>query len=49
MGTEGTALDGGKVSTSEGDVTIHSVDHASLLLGFGAEVIYVDPVGGAGR
>ncbi|WP_052726514.1 MBL fold metallo-hydrolase [Devosia epidermidihirudinis] len=40
-------LDGDKISTSGGDVTIHPVEHASLLLGFGDQVIYVDPVGGA--
>lgn len=44
-----TALDGDTVATADGDIVIHPVDHASLLLGFGAEVIYVDPVGGAGR
>lgn len=44
-----TALDGDTISTADGDVTIHPVDHASLLLGFGSEVIYVDPVGGAAR
>lgn len=46
---ENLALDGDVVSTSAGDVVIHPVDHASLLLGFGDSVIYVDPVGGAAR
>ena len=46
---EGSALDGDTVSTSAGDVVIHPVDHASLVLGFGDQVIYVDPVGGAAR
>lgn len=46
---EGSGLDGDRVSTSEGDVVIHPVDHASLLIGFGDQVIYVDPVGGAAR
>ncbi|HEY8576406.1 MAG TPA: MBL fold metallo-hydrolase [Devosia sp.] len=41
------ALEGDKVPTDDGDIVIHPVDHASLLLGFGNEVIYVDPVGGA--
>jgi len=40
-------LEGDVVSTSDGDIIIHPVEHASLVLGFGAEVIYVDPVGGA--
>ena len=41
------ALAGDKVSTSDGDVVIHPVHHASLLLGFGNTVIYVDPVDAA--
>lgn len=41
------ALDGDTISTSGGDVTIHPVEHASLVLGYGDQVIYVDPVGGA--
>ena len=41
------ALDGDTLTTDDGDVIIHPVNHASLLLGFGSEVIYVDPVGGA--
>lgn len=41
------ALDGDTLTTSDGDVTIHPVSHASLLLGFKDQVIYVDPVGGA--
>ncbi|UJW84142.1 MBL fold metallo-hydrolase [Devosia sp. SL43] len=43
------ALEGDAVATSDGDIIIHPVDHASLLLGFGDQVIYVDPVGGAAR
>jgi L-ascorbate metabolism protein UlaG (beta-lactamase superfamily) len=38
-----SALTGDAVATSEGDVIIHPVGHASLVLGFGAHVIYVDP------
>ena len=41
------SLDGDAIATSDGDIIVHPVDHASLLLGFGSEVIYVDPVGGA--
>jgi L-ascorbate metabolism protein UlaG (beta-lactamase superfamily) len=33
------------LATSAGDVTITPVKHASLVLGFGNEVIYVDPSG----
>lgn len=43
------SLDGDAIPTPEGDITIHPVDHASLLIGFGDQVIYVDPVGGADR
>lgn len=42
-------LDGDRIATSDGDIIIHPVDHASLLIGFGSEVIYADPVGGAAR
>lgn len=42
-------LDGDSVPTAEGDIIVHPVDHASLVLGFGDQVIYVDPVGGAAR
>ena len=43
------ALDGDSVPTAQGDIIVHPVDHASLVLGFGDAVIYVDPVGGAAR
>lgn len=42
-----TALEGDTVATAQGDITVHPVQHASLLLGYGDQVIYVDPVGGA--
>ena len=48
-GAQETELDGDRIATAAGDIVIHPVDHASLLLGFGSEVIYVDPVGGAAR
>ena len=38
-----SGLTGDTVATAEGDVIIHPVGHASLALGFGAHVIYVDP------
>ena len=40
-------LEGDAIATSDGDIIVHPVDHASLVLGFGDAVIYVDPVGGA--
>lgn len=41
------ALEGDAVQTSGGDIVIHPIEHASLVLGYGDQVIYVDPVGGA--
>ncbi|WP_461382040.1 MBL fold metallo-hydrolase [Devosia indica] len=35
------------LSTSAGDLVIHPIDHASLVLEFDGKAIYVDPVGGA--
>ncbi len=37
------------LATSAGDVTIQPIDHASLVLSWGDQVLYVDPVGGAER
>lgn len=37
------------LATSAGDLVIHPIDHASLVLEWNGKVIYVDPVGGAGR
>ena len=42
-------LKGDVVPISGGDVTIHPVNHASLILGFEDAVIYVDPVGGGAK
>ncbi|MCR6671274.1 MBL fold metallo-hydrolase [Devosia ginsengisoli] len=44
---EPMTLEGDAIPTSDGDIIIHPVDHASLVLGFGDAVIYADPVGGA--
>lgn len=35
------------IATSAGDLVIHPVDHASLVLEWNGQAIYVDPVGGA--
>lgn len=43
------AMDGDRIPTADGDIIVHPVEHASLLLGFADQVIYVDPVGGAER
>lgn len=42
-----TGRAGDTVATADGDITIHPITHASLILGFGDQVIYIDPVGGA--
>jgi L-ascorbate metabolism protein UlaG (beta-lactamase superfamily) len=44
-----TALKGDAIPTSDGDVIIHPVNHASLLIGYKDSVIYVDPVGGVAK
>jgi L-ascorbate metabolism protein UlaG (beta-lactamase superfamily) len=38
-----------RVETATGPLTIQPVDHASLVLSHGDQVVYVDPVGGAAR
>jgi L-ascorbate metabolism protein UlaG (beta-lactamase superfamily) len=43
------ALSGQTLETSAGPVVIHPVNHASLLIGFKNQVIYIDPVGGGAR
>ncbi len=42
-----TGLDGDTIATADGEIVIHPIDHASLVLGYADQVIYVDPVGGA--
>lgn len=41
------ALEGDTIPTADGDLTIHPIEHASLVLAHGDHVLYVDPVGGA--
>ena len=48
-GAQTPALTGDTIPTSAGPVIIHPVNHASLVLGFKDQVIYVDPVGGAAK
>ena len=43
------ALDGDKIPTNDGDLTIHPINHATLALEWKGLAIYVDPVGGVGR
>jgi L-ascorbate metabolism protein UlaG (beta-lactamase superfamily) len=44
---QATTLEGDAIDTADGQIIIHPIEHASLILGFGDAVIYVDPVGGA--
>ena len=41
------ALSGDHIATNRGDLVVHPVNHASLLLGWNGKTVYVDPVGGA--
>ncbi|OJH39712.1 MBL fold metallo-hydrolase [Cystobacter ferrugineus] len=41
------ALSGDAFPTSQGDLIVHPVNHASFLMGWAGKTIYVDPVGGA--
>ena len=42
-------LDGDHIATSAGDLIIHPINHATLVLGWKEKTIYVDPVGGGKR
>jgi L-ascorbate metabolism protein UlaG (beta-lactamase superfamily) len=44
-----SALTGDRIATANGDLVVHPVNHATLVLGWNGHVIYVDPVGGADR
>jgi L-ascorbate metabolism protein UlaG (beta-lactamase superfamily) len=48
-GTTKPSLKGDVIATAGGDVILHPVNHASLVIGFKDAVIYVDPVGGRTR
>jgi L-ascorbate metabolism protein UlaG (beta-lactamase superfamily) len=43
------ALTGDRIPTADGDLIVHPVNHASLVLAWKGVTIYVDPVGEAGR
>jgi L-ascorbate metabolism protein UlaG (beta-lactamase superfamily) len=44
--TEAGALTGDHLATADGDLVIHPINHASLVLQWNGRMIYVDPVGG---
>src|SRR6185437_9675225 len=45
----GTPVQADSLSTNDGDLVIQPVNHASLILMFGSDIIYLDPVGGGPR
>jgi L-ascorbate metabolism protein UlaG (beta-lactamase superfamily) len=40
-------LTGDKIATSQGDLIVHPVEHATFVMQWGGKTIYVDPVGAA--
>jgi L-ascorbate metabolism protein UlaG (beta-lactamase superfamily) len=42
-------LTGDRVPLADGELIVHPVNHATLVLGWKGLAVYVDPVGGAGR
>ncbi len=42
-------LSGDHIATDRGDMIIHPINHATFVIGFNGQTIYVDPVGGAAR
>ena len=42
-------LDGDHITASDGDLTIHPINHATFVMGWKGKTIYVDPVGGGKR
>jgi len=42
-------LTGDRIAGAEGELIVHPVNHATLVLGWKGLTLYVDPVGGAGR
>lgn len=47
LAQETAMLEADTVTAAQGDIAIHPVSHASLVLGADDTIIYVDPVGGA--
>ena len=45
----GTPVQADSLTTNDGELVIQPVNHASLILMFGSDIIYVDPVGGGAR
>jgi L-ascorbate metabolism protein UlaG (beta-lactamase superfamily) len=45
----GTPVQPDQLKTDAGDLVIQPVNHASLILSFGSDIVYFDPVGGGNR
>lgn len=43
------SLEGDRIETSRGDLTIQPLDHATFVMAWQDRIIYVDPIGGAER
>ena len=48
-GAAAAQITGDVIATSQGDLVIHPIDHATFVMGWNGKAIYVDPVGGADR
>ena len=48
-GVAAAQITGDVIATSQGDLVIHPIDHATFVMGWNGKAIYVDPVGGADR
>jgi L-ascorbate metabolism protein UlaG (beta-lactamase superfamily) len=46
-GAQAQTLTGDRIATSGGDLVVHPVAHATLVLGWGGKTVYIDPVGGS--
>ncbi|MCX8107845.1 MAG: MBL fold metallo-hydrolase [Verrucomicrobiae bacterium] len=46
---EANDLPGDRIPAPDGEVIVHPVSHATLVLGWKDKIVYVDPVGGASR
>lgn len=46
---QGNPVEPDSLHTGQGDLIVQPVNHATLVLTFGSDIIYIDPVGGAAR
>jgi L-ascorbate metabolism protein UlaG (beta-lactamase superfamily) len=49
LAADNTPVQPDSLATDDGDLIIQPVNHATVILSFGSEIIYVDPVGGGPR